>query len=384
MERTRSSSRWSTGRNPIVLPSDGSLREPPPLEGLAVPSLSQHIEAASALAIVASSHEPLLFISSDLTLIAASASFCQAFQVDPATIPGRPLSTVGNGEWDVPQLGSLLKATASGSATIEAYEFDLMRAGHPTRNLILNASRLEDGDEEHIRLLLAVTDVTVARAEAVHKDELIREKAILLQEVQHRVANSLQIIASILMQSARRVQNQEARGHLQDAHHRVISIAAVQRQLAMSSLGDVALRPYLVQLCESLGASMINDPVQLKIVATIDDSTVGATASVSLGLIVTELVINALKHAFPGHRPGAIEVNYRSDGKKWSLSVADNGIGMPIGTREVKPGLGTGIVEALTKQIGGVIEVRDARPGTIVAIVHDEVAVVGTAPMAAQ
>ena len=172
-----------------------------------------------------------------------------------ATVPGRSLSGLGNGEWSAPQIGSLLKATASGSATIEAYEVDLVRKGQPTRNLVVHASRLEDGDADHVRLLFAVTDVTNARAEATHKDELIREKAILLQEVQHRVANSLQIIASVLMQSARRVQSQEARGHLQDAHHRVMSIAAVQRQLAASSLGDVVLRPYLVQLCESLGAS---------------------------------------------------------------------------------------------------------------------------------
>src|SRR3546814_18014176 len=74
---------------------------------------------------------------------------------------------------------------------------------------------------------------------------------ILLQELQHRVANSLQIIASVLMQSARRVQSEEARGHLHDAHNRVMSIATLQQQLAASRLGDVELRGYFTQLCES-------------------------------------------------------------------------------------------------------------------------------------
>jgi len=340
-----------------------------------------HIEAASTLAVIASSNEPLLFLSSDLRLIAASASFCQTFRIDPETIPGRALSDLGDGEWALPQLTSLLNATASGSAAIEAYEFDLARKGQLPRNLVANARRLADGDSEHIRLLLAVTDVTDARAETRHKDELIREKAVLLQEVQHRVANSLQIIASVLMQSARRVQSQEARGHLQDAHHRVMSIAAVQRQLAASSLGDVMLRPYLLQLCESLGASMIHDPTRLAIVATIDDSIVGATASVSLGLIVTELVINALKHAFPGQRPGTIAVTYRSNGSKWSLSVTDDGIGMPTAEHEGKPGLGTGIVEALARQLGGDIDIRDGAPGTAVSIVHDDVVIIGVTPV---
>jgi len=204
---------------------------------------SLYIEAASTLAVIASSNEPLLFLAADLTVIAASASFCHAFQIDPASVPGRPLSGLGGGEWALAQLSSLLRATASGSAEIAAYEIDLVRKGQATRSLLLNARKLEDGNKEHVRLLLAITDVTLARAEARQKDDLIREKAILLQEVQHRVANSLQIIASVLMQSARKVQSEEARGHLRNAHHLVMSIAAVQRHLAASTLGDVTLRP---------------------------------------------------------------------------------------------------------------------------------------------
>src|SRR3546814_3604496 len=118
---------------------------------------------------------------------------------------------------------------------------------------------------------------------------------ILLQELQHRVANSLQIIASVLMQSARRVQSEEARGHLHDAHNRVMSIATLQQQLAASRLGDVELRGYFTQLCESLGALMIHDHDQLSIAVTADSSSVNADISVILGLIVTELVINALR-----------------------------------------------------------------------------------------
>lgn len=114
----------------------------------------------------------------------------------------------------MPKLQSLMMATASGSADIRAYELELKRLNQKPRQLVVNAQTLDDGDVDHIRLLLAVTDVTDARAEARLKDDLIRDKAILLQEVQHRVANSLQIIASVLMQSARRVQSEEARGHL--------------------------------------------------------------------------------------------------------------------------------------------------------------------------
>src|SRR3546814_9951846 len=96
------------------------------------------------------------------------------------------------------------------------------------------------------------------------------------------------------MQSARRVQSEEVRGHLHDAHSRVMSIASLQQQLAASSLGDVELRSYFTQLCESLSASMIHDHDRVSIAVTADGSAVHADISVSLGLIVTELVINAL------------------------------------------------------------------------------------------
>lgn len=332
------------------------------------------IEAASTLAVIVASNEPLLFLSADQKVIAASTSFCQAFEVDPATICGKYLGQLGTGEWAIPQLASLLNATASGIAVIEPYEIQLNRPNRETRQLILHVRVLTDESADKVRLLLAVTDVTSIRSEARQKDDLIREKAILVQEVQHRVANSLQIIASVLMQSARRVQSEEARGYLQNAHHRVMSIAAVQKLLSASEHDKVSLSPYLSQLCASLGASMIADPDRLSISVSVDNSVVDAGVSISLGLIVTELVINALKHAFPDQPKGTITVEYRSENKDWTLSVTDDGIGMPTGAEAPKAGLGTGIVEALARNLPSEVKVADAEPGTSITIQHRAVA----------
>ena len=182
------------------------------------------------------------------------------------------------------------------------------------------------------------------------------------------------------MQSARRVQSDETRLHLHDAHHRVMSIASVQRQLATSQLGDVELDSYFRQLCESLGASMISDPDQLSIEVTKDKSKVHADVSVSLGLIVTELVINALKHAFPDGRSGKIMVGYSSRGPNWTLSIADDGVGMSAEPAPATAGLGTSIVEALAKQLRARVQVANANPGTNVSIIHAQIAVVGGKP----
>jgi len=178
----------------------------------------------------------------------------------------------------------------------------------------------------------------------------------------------------VLMQNARKVQSDETRIHLVDAHQRVMSVAALQKQLAASGKDNVELRPYFAALCQSIGASMIRDHDQLTLDVQTDDSVTTADTSVSLGLIVTELVINALKHAFSHNRGGKILVDYHSQGPNWTLSVSDNGVGMPSAPT-AKAGLGTTIVQALAKQLGAIVSVADANPGTRVSVAHASVPV---------
>ncbi len=323
------------------------------------------------MALVVTSQAPLLLLDEDLAVIAASNSFCRVFELAPAATTGIKLAELGAGEWNVPQLGSLLKATAAGDAAIDAYEMDLVRDGRKPCRLVLSAHKLDYFDADTIRIVLAVTDVTAARLAEKIKDDLIREKEVLLQELQHRVANSLQTIAAVLMRSARSVHSEETRTHLHDAHHRVMSVATMQKQLATSRLGDVDLRSYFTDLCGSISASMIADHDRLSLTATVDDTKVDATVSMSLGLIVTELVINSLKHAFPGRdQTGEIIVDYLSEGTGWTLTVGDNGVGIPEDHASARPGLGTGIVDALSRQLDARVSVTDAGPGTMVSIVH--------------
>jgi two-component sensor histidine kinase len=336
-----------------------------------------------ALAVIASSDAPLLLLDGNLIIVVASKSFCHAFGIDPAAVNGCELSRLGAGEWGAPQLSSLLRATASGFAKVESYQMELHRDGEEVRRLALNAQKLDYADPGNIRLLLTVSDVTAARDAETIKEALLREKDVLLQELHHRVANSLQIIASVLLQSAREVQSSETRKHLHDAHHRVMSVAALQQQLAASRPGDVELRPYFAALCDSIGASMISDHHLLSLKVNVDESISTADTSVSLGLIVTELVINTLKHAFPDNRSGTIVVSYRTQGSDWTLSVSDNGVGMPANPASAKAGLGTSIVQALAKRLGANVELTDANPGTTVSIVHAHVAVRARHPVEA-
>jgi two-component sensor histidine kinase len=89
----------------------------------------------------------------------------------------------------------------------------------------------------------------------------------------------------------------------------------------------------------------------------------------SLGLIITELVINCLKHAFPRNE-GKITVTFDPEDDGWTLVVEDDGIGMPKGPEKATPGLGTTLIEALAQKLDAQIVVADAKPGTKVLLTH--------------
>jgi chemotaxis protein methyltransferase CheR len=308
----------------------------------------------------------------DLRVITASRSFYRTFAEEPRKTEGRMLFELGDGQWNIPALRKLLEDIIPKHRTVEAYEVEHEFPTIGRRVMLLNARRVFDEDGSTAALLLAIEDVTQRRDADREKDELLRQKEILLQEMQHRVANSLQIIASILLLKARTVQSEETRLHLRDAHQRVMSVATVQQQLHASGLNEsIDIGPYLSKLCESLAASMVGErrSVSIKVAATSGKAV--SDEAVSLGLIVTELVINALKHAFPSGEEGEILVRYDAQESGWCLSVSDTGSGEATNDPP-HTGLGTSIVEALAHQLNATVHRSSGPEGTTVTITETE------------
>ena len=346
---------------------------------LAWPSsqLSIDLDAGRALAqaIVDTIRDPLLVLDQQLRVVTASRAFCRTFRMNPQDIQGRPVYELGVGQWDIPELRLLLGEVAPQHAVMEAYEVERDFPIIGRRSMLLNARELFFQKNSRKLILLAIEDVTDRRNAEREMTNLLQQKETLLQEMQHRVANSLQIIAGILLLKARTVQSEETRLHLRDAHQRIMSVAAVQQQLLGSSHGQpIEIGPYLARLCKTLAASMTDDsrPVSLKVHA--EGGTASSAEAVSIGLIVTELVINALKHAFVGDRASdLLVVAYEAAETSWRLVISDNGIGIPEGQVDADkpaPGLGTIIVEALAKQLDARVEVVRNQHGTTVSITH--------------
>ena len=295
-----------------------------------------------AQAIVDTLREPLLVLDKDLRVVTASRSFYRTFAVNRRDVQGRLIYVLGNGQWNIPELRVLLEEILPRRSVLEAYEVEHDFAGIGRRVMLLNARAVFNHDGAHTLILLAIEDITERRGVEHALAELLEQKEVLLLEMQHRVANSLQIIASILLLKARTVSSEETRLHLQDAHQRVLSVAAVQQHLYASRHGDpIELAPYLNALCETLAGSMIGEARAIVLKVAVEKGTASSNEAVSLGLIVTELVINALKHAFVRNRPGGVVVvSYDVAEANWRLVVSDNGVGKSTTSQaKTKPGL---------------------------------------------
>ncbi|MCA1409287.1 ATP-binding protein [Ensifer sp. IC3342] len=330
-----------------------------------------------AVAIVDTIPEPFVVLDDKLAVIMASHSFYRTFAVNPADTLNRPLYELGNGQWDIPALRNLLEKVVGKKKPMENFEVEHDFPNVGPKIMVLSARSVLFDGKTNSTILLGFVDVTAHRLAERQKDELLaqteellRQKNVLLQELQHRVANSLQIIASILMLKARAVSSEETRHHLEEARQRVMSVAAVQQHLNSSAVVDkVEMGSYLSKLCSSLAASMIGERQTIAVRVRADHAEVDSGVAVNVGLIVTELLINAIKHAFPTPRADAqVLITYEVDAADWQLTVSDNGVGKSEPT--MGPGLGTTIVKAVVEQLGARLETSAGPEGTKVAIVR--------------
>ena len=342
------------------------------------------IALALSNAIIDTVRDPLLVLDEDQRITAASRSFYQTFKLAGQDLRGQVLFDIDGGQWNIPELRELLQTIAKDQETIEGYEVDREFPVIGRRTMLLNVRKVYYAKGTRSSVLLAFEDVTDRRAVELQLRELMQEKDMLLQEMQHRVSNSLQIIASILLLKARTVQSEETRLQLEDAHQRVLSVAAVQQHLDVAGRGgSIEVGNYLSRLCETLAQSMIGDsrPISLKVDA--DAGTVLSHQAVSIGLIVTELVMNALKHAFPGEKKdAAIVFSYKVAGTDWKLTISDNGVGKPdLSANQKKGGLGTSLVQSLAKQLDAQVDIASDSHGRAISVTH---ATFKSAPAAAR
>jgi PAS domain S-box-containing protein len=320
------------------------------------------------LDLVETIREGLLVLDPDLTVRLANRSFGNTFAVTPEDTVGRKLYELGNGQWDIPELRSLIATVLPEHATIEAFEVDRVFPSIGRRVMLLNARKVYQTGKHTQQVLLAIEDVT-ERRRLEHEHAAAHERiAALLQELGHRIKNSLQIIVSMVSLEARNHKSIEGKAALERVSHRIAALGRLYSMLEeTNSVEEVNAAIYLEALCRDLIESVqkeVGTSIALK--TDIESEPLPVDRAIPLGLIVNELITNAVKYAFPSKTRGTVVVTLKRIPGELRLMVSDDGKG--VDPQRADSGLGGRLVEAFARQLGGRVERESGNKGTIVRL----------------
>jgi len=194
------------------------------------------------------------------------------------------------------------------------------------------------------------------RTSLEEQESLLEEKETLLQEIHHRVKNNLQVISSLLSLQAQQIQDEEVLEMFGHSQHRVQSMALIHEKLYQSDeLARVDFADYVRNLADNLFESYQIDAHHIELELEVEAVLLGIDEAIPCGLIINELVLNALKYAFPDGRDGKIWVHMRGEEEgRYLMAIGDDGVGLPAGLNLADVDtLGLRLVQILTQQLKG-------------------------------
>jgi two-component sensor histidine kinase len=241
----------------------------------------------------------------------------------------------------------------------------------PIRALIKSAGKRQVGDIAtpfpKLRLSTEFRQLSAALSRMSNRiNELLKQKDLLLRELQHRVMNSLNILSSLLDVQGRYVVDPAAKEHLANARDRIIAMGTVYRHLYQAhTLEYVEFSEFLNTICNRSEAAYVGGS-RLSIEAEVEPVQLSGAHAIALGMLTHELITNALKHAYSDGVRGHIKVVLKhTDNDSIELRFSDNGRGLPDNFQiETNSSLGMKIIASTVRQLGGTLEINRLEPGT--------------------
>ncbi len=293
------------------------------------------------------------------------------YQADPADlytdpgvrIVGERLETLLPTAIAEQTFGIITRALETEEIQTFEYELDIPQKG--TRNFESRMVKCGDGE-----VLALMRDITERKRREEEVRESLREKEVLLREIHHRVKNNLQVILSLISLQSMQSDSERQRGVFDDIKNRIRAMSLAHETLYKSdNLAHINLGSYLSSLTEHLKNTYFPVGGPVEILYEVQDVFIDIDRAIPVGLIVNELLTNAIKYAFKDGRSGTIRIECARQDELFRLAVSDNGIGLPAGVDPLKTEtLGLRIVNALATQLRGRISVS-GNGGTSIEIV---------------
>ena len=229
-------------------------------------------------------------------------------------------------------------------------------------------------------ILTVVRDITERKQAQDKIKDSLAEKETLLREIHHRVKNNLQVISGLLNLQSHYIDDEAVKTIYKESQNRIKTMALIHEELYQrEDLARINLAEYIRGLTNNLLISYAMTDRRVKLTLDLSDSDISIDTAIPCGLIVNELLSNALKHAFPGKKRGEVRVSLNTvDGSKYELTVRDNGVGLPEGMNIKKTGsLGLRLVSILAEQLGGHLQIENDK-GAAFRLVFSEYMEAGT------
>jgi len=187
----------------------------------------------------------------------------------------------------------------------------------------------------------------------------LKEKEIMLKEIHHRVKNNLQIMSSLLSLQASKINDERISMILNESKSRIQSMSIVHEMMYQNQdFARIDMKYYINKLIASLTLLYYQNAEQIKIIDKCKNVQIDLNRAIPCGMIINELVSNAIKHAFPDKRKGEIDIRLEEKSGKVHLSVRDDGIALPPGFKSSEVDtLGMAIISDLTEQLDGILKV---------------------------
>ena len=228
----------------------------------------------------------------------------------------------------------------------------------------VSISKVESDDKNNFVAVLR--DITDRKRHDKKIESALREKEVLLQEVHHRVKNNLQIISSLLNLQSDQLDTEKEINAIGEAQIRVRSIALIHERLYRSGdFSEINFGEYLDDLIENL-LTFLGGKCQVDFDIARSDASIGLDQAVPVALLMNELIVNCLKHAFPNADNGKIKIAYYIDNNSFVLEVCDNGVGLPENFNILESDtLGMLLITNLTSQLEGQINFLNKKKGMV-------------------
>lgn len=228
---------------------------------------------------------------------------------------------------------------------------------------------LINGAAAFVIIIFAETFRRAVQRAVAERDVELAARELLLKELDHRTKNNFAMVASLLDMQRRQQVNEEAQGVLTVAAARVQSFAALHTSLysGRAFIEEVSMSDYLASLRDDLQRALF-ETGRIEISLTSDDFMMPRDRALAIGLVTNELVTNAAKHAFNETGSGTIKISFVAKSEEdWTLTIADDGVGMPddsVGGK-TPTGLGSRLIDAFTRKAGAELKVERAERGTV-------------------